>query len=135
MIDTETHHGRANSGSILLVDPDWGFRSECAALLGRNFNVLAADGYAAAQRLVRRHDVTLLVTEEDIGHPGGVELISSFRSARLEMMYVMVAASIPADAWDLVDFAFTKPVEPEDLHMFVGAMMSDGSRCSNPGAK
>jgi DNA-binding NtrC family response regulator len=118
---------RPEAIAVLLVEADPTVRRDCADMLGEQFTVLVADSYHAAEQLLNVHDVAVVVTEQDIGEPGGLALIARLQTQRRGTTCVMVAKSIPVGAWDVVDYAFPKPVEPSELRKLIAALVKGRS--------
>ena len=81
---------------ILVVDEDSDLRQLYAeALAGHGYHVDAAEDGAAAWEALRANRYNLLITEHEIPHLTGVELVKLLRGARMALPVVMAAGRMP----------------------------------------
>ncbi len=84
------------SHRILVVDEDGDLRQLYAeALAGLGYHIDTAEDGAAAWEALRANRYHLLITEHEMPHLTGVELVKMLRAARIDVPVVMAAGRLP----------------------------------------
>jgi DNA-binding response OmpR family regulator len=100
---------------ILVVDDELLIRQLYAELLNdRGYEVDTAKNGAAAWEALQMNDYNLLVTDNEMPHLSGVELVKKVRAAHMAVPVIMVSGTMPTEELKLhpelhIDAAVTKP--------------------------
>ncbi len=116
MLPSEPGHPRREC-TILIADDDSAVLSLVAAVLSQNeFTVVAASDGAQALALARDHGsaIDLLLTDLDMPHLNGLQLVAAVRQFHPRLSVVVMSGMPPEEtAGDLAFLA--KPFTPADL--------------------
>jgi CheY-like chemotaxis protein len=120
---------------ILVVEDDPEIRRLCQAVLRRQGHRVdaAGDGQDGWERLLAAHAAFdpfgLLITDNDMPHLTGVELVERLRCAHIEIPTIMVSGMMPLDAQSLGLAALLwKPFLPTQLTDAVGLAVEEFRR-------
>jgi two-component system response regulator MprA len=106
---------------ILVVDDDSMIRRmNTEALTYSGYEVDAAEDGATAWCAIQQENYDLIVTDNNMPHMTGVELLQLLHGARLTLPVIMATGSVPQDAldrypWLEIDATLLKPYTSEEL--------------------
>jgi DNA-binding response OmpR family regulator len=127
---------------ILVVDDDPTIRQVSMTVLERSgYEVDAAEDGAAAWVSLNADCYDLLITDNNMPHVTGIELLKKLRAARMELPVIMATGNPPAaefrhQPWLEPDAILVKPYAVEAFLQAVKTVLraADPTRPSSPGA-
>jgi DNA-binding response OmpR family regulator len=125
-----------------VVEDDPTIRQVSVAVLKRaGYDVDAAEDGAAAWVALNTDCYDLLITDNNMPHVTGIDLLKKLRAARMEMPVIMATGNSPAaefrrHPWLEPDAILVKPYEVEAFLQTVNTVLraADHTRLSSPGA-
>lgn len=133
--------GDAGSPRILVVDDDPHMQEGIRVSLSRgNYEItIAADGLKAIE-VLEREDYDLIITDQQMPHMSGIELLTTLQQRELNVPVIMITAygtitqAVEAMQLGAADF-ITKPFSSPDLMLVVERVLSPEVQASRRQAK